>query len=427
MHDADRREAEWAREKTQGSLYRSVQRWKGKGGEQREELRWVAEFTFRDYSGKKRTIRDTKSRTQKAGKAALAALRDRAWKKKQPPEIELEPQTVGEYLDEWHEGRKKGTNARDGKPLADTTADNEFRHITLLKSRIGGINLRELTSDDVSKLFQQLISGPLEGKPRGQQQVYQVLSKALVDVRPRLASDLLIDVDRPRARSSKAGAFQPHDLVSILEGVDMPIGDDSLVDESFATLVHVLAHTGMRIGEAFALQWQDIDWNAGRLHVRASMSEAKGRPPQRKSTKSGDERTVPLPAAVLERLRRLKGGTRSIRIQNPLIFVNAKGMPHRRSNVLRRRWHPLLRELKVMPAKVDGQKLEAKEFGFHRLRHTYASVLLAKGIDIGTVSHLLGHASMTITLSVYGHFIPGREREAVEAFEAAIGESKATR
>jgi integrase len=76
------------------------------------------------------------------------------------------------------------------------------------------------------------------------------------------------------------------------------------------------------------------------------------------------------------------------------------------------RWYPLL------------DSLEMPRSGFHRLRHTFASIALQAGGDIGTVSKLLGHASMNITLAVYGHFIPGLERETVEAFEAAIEASK---
>ncbi len=77
-------------------------------------------------------------------------------------------------------------------------------------------------------------------------------------------------------------------------------------------------------------------------------------------------------------------------------------------NVLRRHWHPLLSNLGL------------EQCGFHRLRHTYASVVLQAGLDIGTVSKILGHANPSITLGVYSHFLPGREREAADAIASIV-------
>ena len=60
------------------------------------------------------------------------------------------------------------------------------------------------------------------------------------------------------------------------------------------------------------------------------------------------------------------------------------------------------------------------EAGFHSLRHTHASHLIAAGLDILTISRRRGHASPTITLSVYGHLFPQTDDRAALAIEAAI-------
>ena len=96
------------------------------------------------------------------------------------------------------------------------------------------------------------------------------------------------------------------------------------------------------------------------------------------------------------------------------VFASERDGPLHDSNLLRRRWHPLLKKLKLDTT------------GFHILRHTYASVVLQAGLDIGTVSKNLGHASPSITLSVYAHFMPGREQEAADAVAQALSGSTAS-
>ena len=58
---------------------------------------------------------------------------------------------------------------------------------------------------------------------------------------------------------------------------------------------------------------------------------------------------------------------------------------------------------------------------FHDLRHTCATLLLSKGINVRVVSEMLGHASITITLNTYAHVLPDMQDSAAEAMEAAFG------
>ena len=76
-----------------------------------------------------------------------------------------------------------------------------------------------------------------------------------------------------------------------------------------------------------------------------------------------------------------------------------------------RQLHPVLDDLRL------------ERFGFLRFRHTWASIVLHQGVDLGTLSNLLGHSSLAITLSFYGHVRPGREDEAVEAIGDILAEA----
>jgi len=79
-----------------------------------------------------------------------------------------------------------------------------------------------------------------------------------------------------------------------------------------------------------------------------------------------------------------------------------------------------------MPSKLAAVPCRSDTTGFHILRHTYASVVLQAGRDTGKVSKKLGHASPSITLSVYAHFMPGREQEAADAVAQALSGSTAS-
>jgi integrase len=57
---------------------------------------------------------------------------------------------------------------------------------------------------------------------------------------------------------------------------------------------------------------------------------------------------------------------------------------------------------------------------FHALRHSHASALIAAGLDVGAVSHRIGHASPAITLTVYAHLFQSKDAAAAEAVEAAM-------
>jgi hypothetical protein len=61
------------------------------------------------------------------------------------------------------------------------------------------------------------------------------------------------------------------------------------------------------------------------------------------------------------------------------------------------------------------------EITFHSLRHTHASMLIASGMDILTISRRLGHASPAITLNVYGHLVHGSDDRAAQIVDAAFG------
>ncbi|MEE8429111.1 MAG: tyrosine-type recombinase/integrase [Gammaproteobacteria bacterium] len=157
---------------------------------------------------------------------------------------------------------------------------------------------------------------------------------------------------------------------------------------NYRLLIKTAIFTGMRSGEIRGLQWGDIDWNSGQIHVRRSWKEGQYHEPKTKAS----IRRIEIPEFLISELREWHLACPTGR--DDLVFPNLAGRPMSNTNLLQRGFYPALRRAGL------------RKIRFHDLRHTFASLLIANGEDIVRVSRLLGHASPTITLNVYSHMLP---------------------
>lgn len=150
------------------------------------------------------------------------------------------------------------------------------------------------------------------------------------------------------------------------------------LEEPYATLVLFLAVTGLRIGEAIAVKWSDFVGEV--LNVQRRVYECKA--DTLKTAKS--KRSLPIPLALLTRLKKLEH-------VSEWVFSSGKGTPVNPGNALRRYVQPVARDLEIRLS------------GWHDLRHTLATGLIQSGVPTKTVSEILGHANVGITLNTYTH------------------------
>ena len=187
-----------------------------------------------------------------------------------------------------------------------------------------------------------------------------------------------------------------------------------------ADLLTVLAWTGLRLGEACGLQWGDLDFKGHFLEVSRSIHYRAHRV-LIGAPKSGQARRVDLPAVLVARLRTRQSVWQAEaavegRELSPWVFP-APTDPNKPINPAHLRfkvWYRLLRHAGLRAVRL------------HDLRHTYASLLLQAGEPIAYVREQLGHSSIQVTVDIYGHFIPGSNREAVNRLAAMTGASVGT-
>ena len=173
---------------------------------------------------------------------------------------------------------------------------------------------------------------------------------------------------------------------------------------------------GIRLGEAAALTWFDVDWDHDTLRIDKALkyTPAQGSFIDAPKTEAGD-RVIQLPAALRQILR------------DALWEDVAAEMDAADKWQGKDRWiiHDRYgrRVNKDTPSRWFRTFADQHGFQgvtFHDLRHAHASLLVAKGVDIAAVSARLGHSDPSITLSVYTHALPNRDQAAAEAMDSML-------
>ena len=174
----------------------------------------------------------------------------------------------------------------------------------------------------------------------------------------------------------------------------------------FYPLFLLLARAGLRPGEAFGLQWDDVDLVERTLFVERSFSRGEVN-----TTKTGETRRVDMSQELARALRRLEVERaeeklrRGVKTLPPWVFASETGTPLDLYNATR-----------VFKRVLKAAALP--NFRLYDLRHTFAMQLLERGAPITYVAAQLGHAKPTTTLQWYAHWLPTNRKSYVDALDA---------
>ncbi len=181
----------------------------------------------------------------------------------------------------------------------------------------------------------------------------------------------------------------------------------------------VALSAGLRQGELFALAWRDYDPATGVVSVRRTVAMLNSGPVFKEPKSAAGRRSVGLPPSARAALDARRPAPA---MPDDLIFGDRNGNPMRKSNFVRRSFHPLLKQCRA--ACVGAGVAEPPEgFTFHGLRHTHASLMVSRGMSLKAVSQRLGHSSVEITLSVYSHVMPNDDARVAAEAEVVFGKA----
>lgn len=167
--------------------------------------------------------------------------------------------------------------------------------------------------------------------------------------------------------------------------------------------------TGMRLGELLGLEWGDIDFLGRFIEVRRNRVAGRVTTP-----KNGKNRRIDMSTQLGEKLQALQTARKEEKLKRrweavpAAVFCTEEGTPLDGDNLRHRVFYKLL------------TKAGIRQIRFHDLRHTFASLLIQNGESLAYVRDQLGHSSIQLTVDIYGHLIPGANRQAVDRLDDAL-------
>jgi len=156
----------------------------------------------------------------------------------------------------------------------------------------------------------------------------------------------------------------------------------------FYPLLITAIYSGMRRGEILGLTWDCVNFAKSTISVKHSMYKGK-----LTTTKTKNSiREIQVLAKVMKVLNKYQKN--AIKNNLNLVFTQKNGKPLDADNMIKRRFHKVLELAEVKPIR------------FHDLRHTYASLLIAKDLNIKYIQKQMGHSSFEVTMNTYAHLMP---------------------
>ena len=301
---------------------------------------------------------------------------------------------VGQWLELWLKDYAK----LKVRPSTYKTYQGFIKHH--VTPNIGSIPLLKLTTMDLQKMYKKLLeSGRVDrteakDKPKGLstktvRNIHQMVSSAL-----RFAMEQKLIPENPATRCALP-------KVERKEMKTLPMDQlNAFFDEAKSTgmfeLYYIDLLTGLRRGELLGLKWDAIDFKNGILHVRRQVMRQNGKMVEAPLKTKNSYRSIAIPADAVEvlKMQRDKIGNGS-----EYVFPSPTGGPMSSDSVL----HMLQRVLK---------RAGLERIRFHDLRHTFATLALQNGVDVKTVSGMLGHYSAGFTLDTYAHVTTAAQRNA---------------
>ena len=319
------------------------------------------------------------------------------------------------FADSWMQNYGK-TN------LSHKTYARNIQYLGRINKAIGHIKLKDLKPYHLNMFYRNLEEPGVKMDVKGNSIKGAKLAPKTIVEHHRLISSILSfavkwglleinvakNADPPKKVQTDIDILDEYQLKQMLTLLD----DEPIV---FRTMIKLLIYTGMRRGELCGLEWKDINLDTGVLRIERSSQYIGNKTiiTKEPKTKAG-KRTLMLSASMCTSLKEYqlwqneqKELLGDLWEEHDRLFTQAHG-------------------LRIYPDTVSQnflkfiRKHNLKHVTLHSLRHTNASLLVAEGIDIRTVSQRLGHANTSTTLNMYTHALQSKDIDAANKLDAAL-------
>ena len=325
---------------------------------------------------------------------------------------------VKEKLKKALEEAKKIDFTRTGKYTVEMWMEEWFENVCKIKVRasshqtyrgyidhhiapyIGDIPLEKLSTMDLQKLYRKLMTKGRVERIESEKQSKGLSAKTVRNINQVISSamDFAVAQKIVSVNPCKAVALPKveHKEMQTIPAEHLEAFLREAKETGVYEMYYIELATGLRRGELLGLKWQDIDWKNGIIKVRRQVARVDGEIVEAPLKTKNSYRAVTISQQAIEVLKTQKAKT-----NDEYVFPSPNGGPISPDSVNNM--------LKRVLARAGIHKVR-----FHDLRHTFATIALQNGVDIKTVSGMLGHFSAGFTLDTYAHVTTSAQKEAAE-------------
>ena len=367
----------------------------------RSDGRWEGRYTAgRDPETGKAIYKNVLAKTQKDCKEKLKRAIEENSK---VDTVKAEQYTVGQWMDVWFENCAKIKVRPSSHKTYRGYIDNH------IKPNIGKVPLSKLSSLDLQKLYKKLLSGGRVERIESKNQPKGLSAKTVRNINQVISSAMDFAIDQRLIASNPTdGCALPkleHREMKTLPAEQLASFLREAKESGVFELYYIELATGLRRGELLGLKWEDIDLAQGIIHVRRQITRIDGKIVEAPLKTKNSYRSVSIGQDAVEILKEQQRRTNS-----EYVFPSPTGGPISPDSVLKM----LHRVLK---------RAGLPEIRFHDMRHTFATVALQNGVDIKTVSGMLGHYSAGFTLDTYAHVTTAAQRQAANTMSSILSDA----
>lgn len=359
----------------------------------RKDGRWEGRYTAgRNPATGKAIYKNVLGKTQAEVKEKLKKAIEEA---KGLDVAKAESYTVGQWMDVWYEYYAK----IKVRPSSHKTYEGYIKNH--IKPSIGNIPLTKLTTLDLQRLYQKLLTEGRVDRLEAKNQPKGLSSKTVRNINQVISSAMQLAIQQHLiAQNPTDGCALPkteHREMQTLSADQLAAFLLEAKHSGVFEMYYIELATGLRRGELLGLKWEDIDFSNQTLRVRRQVGRINGEVREAPLKTKNAYRTISLGTDAVGVLKQ----QREKQPSSAYVFPGPTGGPIAPDSVL----HMLHRVL---------DRAGLPEIRFHDLRHTFATLALQNGVDVKTVSGMLGHFSAGFTLDTYAHVTTAAQKKAAE-------------
>ena len=311
------------------------------------------------------------------------------WKFKQPKS----DATVEEYIEKYFlqkENEIEQATVRSYRGYADSLIIPAFQNV----------KMQDLNRAMIQDFFNVLA----EGRTVETLRKYRVVLNGVIETAIRddiIAASPMIGVKLPKGSKFEGDRYTAEEAKTVMGLLE----EDSVLQPA----VTLALNLGLRRGEVCGLRWCDIDFNKCEIHIQHTVKQNGSMVYEKEHTKTkSSNRVIPLLPQMGAYLKSVKVR----QIERGLQTDKVCSMPNGNTvqpNYLTRQWRKFVKQQNV------------RKIRFHDLRHTAASLMIENGVEVKSVSEILGHSSVAVTLDIYTHISKPQQVTALEILGQATG------